>query len=65
VRSSSYLHGGRLLNWFSKMAASAPATGDSDMSVRWWYDLRERKERTVGRRGVKAVTMVEGIVRST
>jgi hypothetical protein len=35
------------------------------MSVRRWYDLNERRERTVGRRGVKVVTVVEGIVRST
>jgi hypothetical protein len=49
------------------MAASATATADSDMSVRGRYDVTERKgkERTVDRWGVKGVTVVEGIVRST
>jgi len=40
------------------------STAISETSV-YASGLRERKERTVGRRGVKVVTMVEGIVRST
>jgi hypothetical protein len=49
------------------MAASTTATGDSDISMRGRYDVTERKgkERTIGRWGVKGVTVVEGIIRST